>query len=126
MLWAATLYSASSGQTGVVQCGVRGFYWPDAASFADRVCAIWDGLGELTEHQAALGQDRDFWYDATTFILYVYSAGGESGEPIWRLSRRWLDCAERGDVLNLNGGSWLRFSICRSTGSTAMECRCRD
>lgn len=75
-VWAATLYSATSGLASVVQCGVRGFYCltqtPSQLQFV-RFGTVW---GTAQASQAALSQDRDFWYDSTNYILYVYSASG--------------------------------------------------
>ncbi len=75
-VWAATLYSATSGLTTVVQCGIRGFYCltqPPTQLQYVRFGTVW---GRAQGSEAALGQDRDFWYDSTNYILYVYSAEG--------------------------------------------------
>ena len=108
-VWAATLYSASSGQTGVVQCGVRGFYCltqPPSQIEYVRFGTVW---GNLQSSQAALGQDRDFWYDATTFILYVYSAGGNPANYLAFKPAVAPIVLSGETVLNLNGVSWLEI-----------------
>ncbi len=75
-VWMATLYSGASGLSTVVQCGIRGFYCltqaPSQLQYV-RFGSVW-GIAQGSE--AALSQDRDFWYDSTNCILYVYSAGG--------------------------------------------------
>lgn len=75
-VWAAPLYSDTPGSTTVVQCGTRGFYCltqgPSQIQYV-RFGTVWGvGQGNL----AGLSQDRDWWYDATNYVLYVYSAGG--------------------------------------------------
>ena len=104
-VWAATLYSTTSGLGTVVQCGARGFYCltqaPSQLLFV-RFGTVW-GVGQAS--QAALSQDRDWWYDATNYILYVYSASGKpaahygtvapivlSGQSLFDISQQsWLE-----------------------------------
>jgi hypothetical protein len=75
-VWYATLFSPTSGLSGVVQCGIRGFYCltqaPSQLKYV-RFGTVW-GVGQ--GNQAALGQDRDWWYDSANYALYVYSASG--------------------------------------------------
>jgi hypothetical protein len=75
-VWTATLYSGTSGQTTVVQCGIRGFYCLTQAPSQLQYVRFGTTWGMLQSSQAALSQDRDFWYDSTNYILYVYSASG--------------------------------------------------
>jgi hypothetical protein len=75
-VWAATLYSGTSGQATVVQCGIRGFYCLTQAPSQLQYVRFGTTWGMLQSSQAALSQDRDFWYDSTNYILYVYSASG--------------------------------------------------
>jgi hypothetical protein len=75
-VWSALLYSSTSGLANVVQCGIRGFYCltqPPSQLEYVRFGTVW---GTAQGSQAALSQDRDFWYDSTNYVLYVYSAGG--------------------------------------------------
>ena len=68
-VWSATLYSATTGLANVVQCGIRGFYCltqPPSQLQYVRFGTTW---GTAQGSQAALSQDRDFWYDATNYIL---------------------------------------------------------
>ncbi len=105
-VWAATLYSASSGQAGVVQCGVRGFYCvtqPPAQIQYVQFGTVW---GVAQGSQAALSQDRDFWYDSTNYILYVYSVGGN---PATHYSSVAPIVLSGETLLNLNGVSWLEI-----------------
>jgi hypothetical protein len=105
-VWAATLYSATSGGAGVVQCGVRGFYCltqaPSQLAYV-RFGQLW---GESQGSQAALSGDRDFWYDATNYILYVYSA---SGNPASHYSSVAPIVLSGSSLLNLNNVSWLEI-----------------
>lgn len=75
-VWAATLYSSTSGSATVVQCGVRGFYCltqpPDQLKYV-RFGTVW---GAARASQSEIGRDRDFWYDIANSTLYVYSASG--------------------------------------------------
>jgi len=75
-VWSATLFSATNGLGNVVQCGIRGFYCltqPPTQLEYVRFGTLW---GVAQGSQAALAEDRDFWYDSTNYILYVYSASG--------------------------------------------------
>jgi hypothetical protein len=103
-VWAATLYSSTSGLNNVVQCGVRGFYCltqPPLQLEYVRFGTTW-GIGQAS--QSAVSQDRDFWYDVTNSILYVYSA---SGNPATYYSTVTPIVLSGETVLNLNGVSWL-------------------
>jgi hypothetical protein len=105
-VWAATLYSTTSGLTNVVQCGIRGFYCltqPPAQLQYVRFGTVW---GTALASQAALSQDRDFWYDSANFILYVYSA---SGNPATHYSAIAPIVLSGESVLNVNGVSWLEI-----------------
>jgi len=105
-VWAATLYSTTSGLTNVVQCGIRGFYCltqPPTQLQYVRFGTTW-GTAQVSE--AALSQDRDFWYDSTNYILYVYSA---SGSPASHYSTVAPIVLSGGTMLNLNNVSWLEI-----------------
>ncbi|HLX83341.1 MAG TPA: hypothetical protein VKR59_05565 [Terriglobales bacterium] len=105
-VWSATLYSATSGLTGVVQCGIRGFYCltqPPSQLQYVRFGTTW-GTAQL--NQSALSQDRDFWYDSTNSILYVYSA---TGNPASHYSTVAPIVLSGGTMLNVNGVSWLEI-----------------
>jgi hypothetical protein len=105
-VWSATLYSATSGLTNVVQCGIRGFYCltqPPSQLQYVRFGTVW---GTALTSQAALSQDRDFWYDPTNSILYVYSA---SGNPATHYSAIAPIVLSGESVLNVNGVSWLEI-----------------
>jgi hypothetical protein len=105
-VWYATLYSATSGLSNVVQCGVRGFYCltqaPSQLKYV-RFGTVW-GVGQAS--QAALGQDRDWWFDSTNYVLYVYSAGGNPEGHYGTVAPIVLS---GGSLLNLNGVSWLEI-----------------
>jgi hypothetical protein len=105
-VWSATLYSAVSGLGNVVQCGIRGFYCvtqpPPQLQYV-RFGQVW---GTQQGSEAALHQDRDFWYDSTNYILYVYSAGGNPGSHYSTVAPIVLS---GGTMLNLNGVSWLEI-----------------
>ncbi len=105
-VWSATLYSTTSGLTNVVQCGIRGFYCltqpPSQLQYA-RFGTVW---GTALASQAALSQDRDFWYDSANFILCVYSA---SGNPATHYSPVTPIVLSGESVLNVNGVSWLEI-----------------
>src|SRR5208283_1847383 len=78
-VWSATLFSATydpSNAANVVLCGVRGFYCLTQAPTQLKYVRFGTVWGTAQASQAALSQDRDFWYDATYYILYVYSAEG--------------------------------------------------
>ncbi|MGA2002945.1 MAG: hypothetical protein ABSG70_06175 [Terriglobales bacterium] len=105
-VWSATLYSTTSGLLTVVQCGTRGFYCltqaPAQLNFV-RFGTVW-GVGQAT--LAAVGQDRDWWYDSTNYILYVYSA---SGNPATHYGNVAPIVLSGQTLLNLNGLSWLEI-----------------
>ncbi|MFZ0683945.1 MAG: hypothetical protein WAM89_00250 [Terriglobales bacterium] len=103
-VWAATLYSGTSGLETVVQCGTRGFYCltqPPTQLEYVRFGTVW---GTAQASQAALSEDRDFWYDATNFILYVYSAGGNPASHYSMVAPIVLSGET---LLNLKNVSWL-------------------
>jgi hypothetical protein len=103
-VWSATLYSATSGQTNVLQCGIRGFYCltqPPSELQYVRFGTTW---GTAQVSQAALSQDRDFWFDSTNYILYVYSDGGN---PASYYSTVAPIALSGGTMLDVNGISWL-------------------
>ena len=105
-VWSATLYSTTSGLANVVQCGIRGFYCltqPPSRLQYVRFGTVW---GTALGSQAALSQDRDFWYDSANFILYVYSA---SGNPAAHYSAIAPIVLSGESVLNVNGVSWLEI-----------------
>lgn len=105
-VWAANIYSDTSGVANVVQCGIRGFYCltqsPSQIQFV-RFGTVW---GNAQASQGALSQDRDFWYDATNYILYVYSS---SGNPAPHYSGVTPIVLSGQSMLNLNGVSWLEI-----------------
>ena len=108
-VWAATLYSATSGLTTVMQCGVRGFYCltqPPTQLQYVRFGTVW---GTAQASESALSQDRDFWYDSTNYVLYVYSAEGNPATNAG-YSRLVAPIVLSGEtVLNLNSVSWLEI-----------------
>ena len=105
-VWSTTVYSATSGLGNVVQCGIRGFYCltqpPSQLQFV-RFGTTW---GVAQASQAAVGHDRDFWYDATNYILYVYSG---SGNPASYYSTVAPIALSGGTMLNLKAVSWLEI-----------------
>jgi hypothetical protein len=105
-VWSATLYSGTSGQAGVVQCGIRGFYCltqtPSQLKYV-RFGTVW---GVAQGSQAALSQDRDWWYDATNYILYVYSSGGNPASHYSGVAPIVLSGSS---LVNINGVSWLEI-----------------
>jgi len=105
-VWSATLYSATSGLAGVVQCGIRGFYCltqaPSQLGYV-RFGSVW-GIAQGSE--AGLSQDRDFWYDTANYVLYVYSAGGNPASHYSAVAPIVLSGES---VLNLNSVSWLEI-----------------
>lgn len=105
-VWLATLYSATSGLANVVQCGIRGFYC--LTQPPSRLQYVWFGTvwGTTQGSQSALSQDRDYWYDSTNFILYVYSA---SGNPAAHYSAIAPIVLSGESLLNVNGVSWLEI-----------------
>ena len=105
-VWWATLYSATGGLANVVQCGTLGFYCltqPPSQLPYVRFGTTW---GTMQGNQTALSQDRDFWYDSTNYILYVYSA---SGNPASHYSTVAPIVLSGGSVLNMNNVSWLEI-----------------
>ncbi len=105
-VWSATLYSATSGLANVVQCGIRGFYCLTQTPSQLQYVRFGTAWGIAQGNQAALSQDRDFWYDSTNYILYVYSA---SGNPASHYSSVAPIVLSGGSVLNVNGISWLEI-----------------
>jgi hypothetical protein len=111
-VWSATLYSSSSGSAAVVQCGIRGFYCltqPPAQLQYVRFGTVW---GTAQPSQPAFTQDRDFWYDATNYILYVYSAAGNPASHYSAVAPITLSGET---LLNLSGVSWLEKNDLRRT-----------
>jgi hypothetical protein len=105
-VWYATLYSATSGLTHVVQCGIRGFYCLTQAPAQlrhVRFGTVW-GVGQVS--QAVLGEDRDWWYDSTNYVLYVYSAAGNPAEHYGTVAPIVLSGAS---LLNVTSVSWLEI-----------------
>jgi hypothetical protein len=105
-VWSATLYSAPSGVANVLQCGIRRFYCLTQSPSQLQYVRFGTTWGIATGSQAALSQDRDFWYDSTNYILYVYSA---SGNPSSHYSTVAPIVLSGGSVLNVNGISWLEI-----------------
>jgi hypothetical protein len=105
-VWAATLYSATSGLSGVLQCGIRGFYCltqaPSQLNYV-RFGQVW---GTPQGSEASLVGDRDYWYDSTNYILYVYSAGGNPASHYATVAPIVLSGSS---LLNLNNMSWLEI-----------------
>jgi len=105
-VWSATLYSFTSGLATVVQCGIRNFYCltqPPSQLQYVRFGTVW---GTAQASQAALSQDRDFWYDSTNYILYVYCA---NGNPASHYSTVAPIVLSGQSVLNVNSVSWLEI-----------------
>jgi hypothetical protein len=105
-VWAATLYSTTSGQSGVVQCGIRGFYCLTQAPTQLQYVRFGTVWGNSQTSQGAMTQDRDWWYDATNYILYVYSA---SGDPATHYGTVAPIVLSGQSLLNINGQSWLEI-----------------
>jgi hypothetical protein len=105
-VWSAMLYSATSGLANVLQCGIRGFYCLTQSPSQLQYVRFGTAWGTGQGSQAALSQDRDFWYDATNYILYVYSA---SGNPASHYSAVAPIVLSGGSVLNVNGISWMEI-----------------
>jgi hypothetical protein len=105
-VWSATLYSGTSGLANVLQCGVRGYYCLTQSPSQLQYVRFGTTWGIAKGSQAALSQDRDFWYDSTNCILYVYSA---SGNPASHYSSVAPIVLSGGSVLNVNGISWLEI-----------------
>jgi len=105
-VWSATLYSATSGLANVLQCGIRGFYCLTQSPSQLQYVRFGTTWGIAKGSQLALSQDRDFWYDSTNYILYVYSAGGN---PASHYSTVAPIVLSGGSALNVNGISWLEI-----------------
>jgi len=105
-VWSATLYSSTSGLANVVQCGIRGFYCLTQPPSQLQYVRFGTAWGTAQGRQTALSQDRDFWYDSTNYILYVYSA---SGNPAAHYSTVAPIALSGESVLNVNGVSWLEI-----------------
>ena len=105
-VWSATLYSAANGQAGVVQCGVRGFYCLTQAPAQLQYVCFGTNWGNGQASEASLSRDRDFWYDSTNYVLYVYSAGGNPATHYGAVSPIALSGST---LLNLNAVSWLEI-----------------
>jgi hypothetical protein len=105
-VWASTLYSPSSGVSGVLQCGIRGFYCltqaPSQLSYV-RFGQVW---GTPQGSEQSLVEDRDFWYDSTNYILYVYSAAGNPASHYATVAPIVLSGSS---LLNINGMAWLEI-----------------
>jgi hypothetical protein len=105
-VWSARLYASSSGVTGVVQCGTRGFYCLTQAPMQLQYVRFGTVWGTAQGSQAAVGQDRDFWYDSTNYILYVYSG---SGNPASHYSAVAVIALSGQTLLNLINVSWVEI-----------------
>ena len=82
-----------------------GILLPDTAAFAAAVRTVRHGLGNGASSQAALSQDRDFWYDSTNkYCMFTARVGIRP-----RITRGLRRSFQRGDVLNINGVSWLEI-----------------
>ena len=100
------LYSATEWAR---ECGAMrhsGLLLSDTSAIPVTVCPVRQVWGIAQGSQAALSQDRDFWYDSTNYILYVYSA---SGNPAAHYSAVAPIVLSGGSVLNINGISWLEI-----------------
>ena len=105
-VWAATLYSTTTGLSTVVQCGARGFYCLTQAPgqiLYVRFGTVW---GVAQGNVGVLSQDRDWWYDASNYILYVYSASGKLESHYGAVAPIVLSGQS---LLNVNGQSWLEI-----------------
>jgi hypothetical protein len=105
-VWSATLYSDTSGVANVLQCGIRGFYCLTQSPSQLQYVRFGTAWGTAKGSQASVSQDRDFWYDSTNYILYVYSA---SGNPASHYSSVVPIALSGSSVLNVNGISWLEI-----------------
>jgi hypothetical protein len=105
-VWAATIYSSTSGSSTVVQCGARGFYCLTQAPAQLQYVRFGTVWGVAQASQTALSQDRDWWYDSTNYILYVYSA---SGRPVAHYGSVAPIVLSGQSLLNINGQSWLEI-----------------
>ncbi len=105
-VWYATLFSATSGLSSVVQCGTRGFYCLTQAPAELQFVRFGTAWGVAQASQAAIGSDRDWWFDSVNSIVYVYSASGNPATHYGNVAPIVLSGAS---VLNLNGVSWLEI-----------------
>ena len=105
-VWAASLFSTTPGLTTVVQCGARGFYCLTQAPSQLAVVRFGTVWGVAQASQAALTQDRDWWYDPANYILYVYSASGKPAAHYGTVAPIVLSGQS---LLNINGQSWLEI-----------------
>jgi len=105
-VWSATLYSGTSGLANVLACGIRGFYCLTQSPSQLQYVRFGTTWGIAKGSQAELSQDRDFWFDSTNYILYVYSAGGNPASHYFGVAPIVLS---GGTVLNVNGISWLEI-----------------
>lgn len=103
-VWAATIYSSTGGLSTVVQCGARGFYCLTQAPTQLQYVRFGTVWGVAQASQTGLSQDRDWWYDATDYVLYVYSA---SGKPAAHYGSVTPIVLSGQSLLNINGQSWL-------------------
>jgi hypothetical protein len=76
-VWSAALYPGPSGATNIVQCGIRGFNCLTQAPMQLEYVRFGTVWGNSQTSLAGVTQDRDWWYDATNYILYVYSASAD-------------------------------------------------
>jgi len=105
-VWFATIYSATSGLSTVVQCGIRKFYCLTQAPTQLKYVQFGTVWGVGQENQAALGQDRDWWYDSTNYVVYVYSANGNPAVHYGKVAPIVLS---GGSGLNLNNVTWMEI-----------------
>jgi hypothetical protein len=68
-----------------------------------RFGTVW---GVAQASQAALSQDRDWWYDAANYVLYVYSASGNPATHYGQVAPIVLSGTS---LLNLTNASWLEI-----------------
>ncbi len=90
----------------MVQCGTRGFYCLTQAPMQLQYVRFGTVWGTAQGSQAAVGQDRDFWYDSTNYILYVYSG---SGNPASHYSAVAVIALSGQTLLNLINVSWVEI-----------------
>jgi len=105
-VWAATLYSDTPGLTTVVQCGTRGFYCLTQAPSQIQYVRFGTVWGVAQGNLAGLSQDRDWWYDWTNNVLYVYSTGGNPATHYGNVAPIVLSGKS---LVNINGVSWLEI-----------------
>ena len=92
--------------------GQKGYFWIDVYKRQLEYVRFGSLWGEAQTSQAALSQDRDFWYDAANYALYVYSA---SGNPATHYSTVAPIALSGESLVNLNGVSWLERNDLRRT-----------